>query len=80
MKKLAKYLISTRLDPSFNPVLWGLVDRSVSNIGSIISQKVLFCTFLLGVERLSFEQLNELAIGLEMNKQKFLWVVRSPDT
>jgi len=34
----------------------------------------------LGVERLSFEQLNELAIGLEMNKQKFLWVVRSPDT
>jgi hydroquinone glucosyltransferase len=24
--------------------------------------KVLFCTFLLGVERLSFEQLNELAI------------------
>ncbi|KAM5555596.1 hydroquinone glucosyltransferase-like [Rosa sericea] len=39
---------------------------------------VLFVSFGSG-GTLSFEQLNELALGLEMSGTKFLWVVRSPD-
>ncbi|KAF9614931.1 hypothetical protein IFM89_021361 [Coptis chinensis] len=38
---------------------------------------VLFISFGSG-GTLSKEQLNELAIGLEMSEQRFLWVVRSP--
>ncbi|KAJ4728147.1 Glycosyltransferase [Melia azedarach] len=39
---------------------------------------VLFVSFGSG-GTLSSEQLNELAIGLEMSGQRFLWVVRSPN-
>jgi len=39
---------------------------------------VLFVSFGSG-GTLSYDQLNELALGLEMSGQKFLWVVRSPD-
>jgi hydroquinone glucosyltransferase len=39
---------------------------------------VLFVSFGSG-GTLSYAQLNELALGLEMSGQKFLWVVRSPD-
>lgn len=39
---------------------------------------VLFVSFGSG-GTLSFEQLNELALGLEMSGTKFLWVVKSPD-
>ncbi|XP_034904826.1 hydroquinone glucosyltransferase isoform X2 [Populus alba] len=39
---------------------------------------VLYISFGSG-GTLSFEQLNELAMGLEISEQKFLWVVRSPD-
>lgn len=42
------------------------------------SGSVLFVSFGSG-GTLSHEQLNELALGLEMSEQKFLWVVRSPD-
>ncbi|XP_077211198.1 hydroquinone glucosyltransferase-like [Tasmannia lanceolata] len=38
---------------------------------------VLFISFGSG-GTLSLEQLNELALGLEMSEQRFLWVVRSP--
>eukprot|EP00262_Sarcandra_glabra_P013006 TRINITY_DN3492_c0_g1_i1.p1 TRINITY_DN3492_c0_g1~~TRINITY_DN3492_c0_g1_i1.p1 ORF type:complete len:470 (-),score=25.70 TRINITY_DN3492_c0_g1_i1:88-1497(-) len=38
---------------------------------------VLFVSFGSG-GTLSLEQLNELALGLEMSEQRFLWVVRSP--
>ncbi|KAJ8748482.1 hypothetical protein K2173_003379 [Erythroxylum novogranatense] len=39
---------------------------------------VLFVSFGSG-GTLSLEQLNELAMGLELSEQKFLWVVKSPD-
>jgi hydroquinone glucosyltransferase len=39
---------------------------------------VLYISFGSG-GTLSFEQLNELAMGLEISEQKFLWVIRSPD-
>lgn len=39
---------------------------------------VLFVSFGSG-GTLSYDQLNELALGLEMSGQRFLWVVRSPD-
>ncbi|XP_057981359.1 hydroquinone glucosyltransferase [Malania oleifera] len=39
---------------------------------------VLFISFGSG-GTLSSDQLNELALGLEMSEQRFLWVVRSPD-
>lgn len=39
---------------------------------------VLFVSFGSG-GTLSCEQLNELALGLEMSEQRFLWVVRSPN-
>ncbi|GAB4844576.1 hypothetical protein Ancab_037974 [Ancistrocladus abbreviatus] len=39
---------------------------------------VLFVSFGSG-GTLSYEQLNELAHGLEMSEQRFIWVVRSPD-
>ncbi|KAJ0112490.1 hypothetical protein Patl1_00576 [Pistacia atlantica] len=39
---------------------------------------VLFVSFGSG-GTLSHDQLNELALGLEMSEQRFLWVVRSPD-
>ncbi|CAK7348752.1 unnamed protein product [Dovyalis caffra] len=42
------------------------------------NRSVLYVSFGSG-GTLSFEQLNELAMGLEMSEQKFLWVVRSPD-
>nr|POF23408.1 hydroquinone glucosyltransferase [Quercus suber] len=32
-----------------------------------------------GGATLSYDQMNELALGLELSKQKFLWVVRSPN-
>ncbi|XP_009350467.2 hydroquinone glucosyltransferase-like [Pyrus x bretschneideri] len=38
---------------------------------------VLYVSFGSG-GTLSFDQINELALGLEMSKQRFLWVVRSP--
>ncbi|KAI8545446.1 hypothetical protein RHMOL_Rhmol07G0040400 [Rhododendron molle] len=41
------------------------------------SQSVLFVSFGSG-GTLSLGQINELALGLEMSGQKFLWVVRSP--
>ncbi|KAJ4954235.1 hypothetical protein NE237_011018 [Protea cynaroides] len=40
---------------------------------------VLFISFGSG-GALSWEQLNELALGLELSKQRFLWVVKSPNT
>ncbi|KAJ4956878.1 hypothetical protein NE237_013661 [Protea cynaroides] len=40
---------------------------------------VLFVSFGSG-GALSWEQLNELALGLELSKQRFLWVVKSPNT
>ncbi|XP_058209543.1 hydroquinone glucosyltransferase-like [Rhododendron vialii] len=39
---------------------------------------VLFVSFGSG-GTLSYDQLNELALGLEMSDQRFLWVVRSPN-
>ncbi|CAN1157215.1 Hydroquinone glucosyltransferase [Linum perenne] len=39
---------------------------------------VLFVSFGSG-GTLSYDQINELALGLEMSEQRFLWVVRSPD-
>ncbi|KAF5744413.1 hydroquinone glucosyltransferase [Tripterygium wilfordii] len=39
---------------------------------------VLYVSFGSG-GTLSFEQITELALGLEANEQRFLWVVRSPD-
>ncbi|XP_059651269.1 hydroquinone glucosyltransferase [Cornus florida] len=39
---------------------------------------VLFISFGSG-GTLSYDQLNELALGLEMSEQRFLWVVRSPN-
>lgn len=39
---------------------------------------VLFVSFGSG-GTLSYDQLNELALGLEMSEQRFLWVVRSPN-
>ncbi|XP_058221681.1 hydroquinone glucosyltransferase-like [Rhododendron vialii] len=41
------------------------------------SQSVLFVSFGSG-GTLSHDQINELALGLEMSGQKFLWVARSP--
>lgn len=38
---------------------------------------VLFVSFGSG-GTLSYDQINELALGLEMSEQRFLWVVRSP--
>ncbi|XP_076890696.1 hydroquinone glucosyltransferase-like [Bidens hawaiensis] len=38
---------------------------------------VLYISFGSG-GTLSFDQLNELAMGLELSKQRFIWVVRSP--
>ncbi|KAG5543572.1 hypothetical protein RHGRI_016346 [Rhododendron griersonianum] len=38
---------------------------------------VLFISFGSG-GTLSYDQLNELALGLEMSEQRFIWVVRSP--
>ncbi|KAJ4955057.1 hypothetical protein NE237_011840 [Protea cynaroides] len=40
---------------------------------------VLFVSFGSG-GALSWEQLNELALGLEFSKQRFLWVVKTPNT
>ncbi|KAM3685438.1 hypothetical protein ACJW31_11G117300 [Castanea mollissima] len=42
------------------------------------SGSVLFVCFGSG-GTLSYDQMNELALGLESSKQKFLWVVRSPN-
>ncbi|XP_065621729.1 hydroquinone glucosyltransferase-like [Quercus suber] len=42
------------------------------------SGSVLFVCFGSG-GTLSYDQMNELALGLELSKQKFLWVVRSPN-
>ena len=42
------------------------------------SGSVLFVCFGSG-GTLSVDQMNELALGLEMSRQKFLWVVRSPN-
>ncbi|EXC24802.1 Hydroquinone glucosyltransferase [Morus notabilis] len=42
------------------------------------SGSVLFVSFGSG-GTLSFRQMNELALGLEMSGQRFLWVVRSPN-
>ncbi|CAL5400898.1 unnamed protein product [Camellia sinensis] len=39
---------------------------------------VLFISFGSG-GTLSYDQLNELALGLEMSEQRFLWVVRTPN-
>ncbi|KAF7154738.1 hypothetical protein RHSIM_Rhsim01G0170700 [Rhododendron simsii] len=39
---------------------------------------VLFVSFGSG-GTLSYDQLNELALGLEMSDQRFLWVIRSPN-
>ncbi|TXG63000.1 hypothetical protein EZV62_009994 [Acer yangbiense] len=39
---------------------------------------VLFVSFGSG-GTLSYDQFNELALGLEMSEQRFLWVVKSPD-
>ncbi|KAG5538255.1 hypothetical protein RHGRI_018995 [Rhododendron griersonianum] len=39
---------------------------------------VLFISFGSG-GTLSYDQLNELALGLEMSEQRFIWVVRSPN-
>ncbi|KAL0008459.1 hypothetical protein SO802_009961 [Lithocarpus litseifolius] len=39
---------------------------------------VLFVSFGSG-GTLSYDQINELALGLEMSEQRFLWVVRSPN-
>jgi len=39
---------------------------------------VLFISFGSG-GTLSYDQLNELALGLELSEQRFLWVVRSPN-
>ncbi|KAI8545445.1 hypothetical protein RHMOL_Rhmol07G0040300 [Rhododendron molle] len=41
------------------------------------SQSVLFVSFGSG-GTLSHDQINELALGLEMSRQKFLWVARKP--
>ncbi|KAJ4955855.1 hypothetical protein NE237_012638 [Protea cynaroides] len=40
---------------------------------------VLFVSFGSG-GALSWDQLNELALGLELSEQRFLWVVKSPNT
>ncbi|KAH7578032.1 hypothetical protein ACOSP7_000860 [Xanthoceras sorbifolium] len=42
------------------------------------SDSVLFVSFGSG-GTLSYDQFNELALGLEMSEQKFLWIVKSPD-
>ncbi|CAK9165798.1 unnamed protein product [Ilex paraguariensis] len=42
------------------------------------SDSVLFISFGSG-GTLSYDQLQELALGLEMSEQRFLWVVRSPN-
>nr|AFJ52916.1 UDP-glycosyltransferase 1 [Linum usitatissimum] len=42
------------------------------------SGSVLFVSFGSG-GTLSYDQINELAFGLEMSEQRFIWVVRSPD-
>ncbi|XP_044502312.1 hydroquinone glucosyltransferase-like [Mangifera indica] len=42
------------------------------------SNSVLFVSFGSG-GTLSYDQLTEFALGLEMSEQKFLWVVKSPD-
>ncbi|KAJ4728149.1 Glycosyltransferase [Melia azedarach] len=42
------------------------------------SKSVLFISFGSG-GTLSYDQLTELALGLEISEQKFLWVVKSPD-
>lgn len=42
------------------------------------SGSVLFVSFGSG-GTLSYDQLNELALGLELSEQKFLWVARSPN-
>ncbi|GAB4861624.1 hypothetical protein Ancab_036874 [Ancistrocladus abbreviatus] len=41
-------------------------------------RSVIFVSFGSG-GTLSYEQLNELACGLEMSEQRFIWVVRSPN-
>ncbi|CAN1237611.1 Hydroquinone glucosyltransferase [Linum grandiflorum] len=42
------------------------------------SGSVLFVSFGSG-GTLSYDQINELAFGLEMSEQRFIWVVRTPD-
>ncbi|KAB1225262.1 Hydroquinone glucosyltransferase [Morella rubra] len=57
-----------------------LVDGSecLSWLDNQPSGSVLFVSFGSG-GTLSYDQLNELALGLELSEQKFLWVVRRPD-
>ncbi|CAK9146363.1 unnamed protein product [Ilex paraguariensis] len=47
-------------------------------LGDQPSGSVLFISFGSG-GTLSYEQLNELAFGLEISEQRFLWVVRTPN-
>ncbi|GMY30502.1 hydroquinone glucosyltransferase-like [Fagus crenata] len=57
----------------------GVVDESecLSWLDKQPNESVVYISFGSG-GTLSHEQLNELALGLEMSGQRFLWVVRSP--
>ncbi|XP_042519036.1 hydroquinone glucosyltransferase-like [Macadamia integrifolia] len=78
-------------DPSVPPIYpIGPLTQNGSGDGADISgclrwlnnqptNSVLFVSFGSG-GALSKEQLNELALGLELSEQRFLWVVKSPNT
>ncbi|KAK4592799.1 hypothetical protein RGQ29_017089 [Quercus rubra] len=75
-KNLSLYTIGPIIqNGSSNPVEGSDCLRWLNNQPS---GSVLFVCFGSGAT-LSYDQMNELALGLELSKQKFLWVVRSPN-
>ncbi|KAK5783583.1 hypothetical protein PVK06_038092 [Gossypium arboreum] len=74
--KPAVYAIGPRLQTSSS----GGIDESECGkwLDNQPSGSVLFVSFGSG-GTLSLDQLNELALGLEMSEQRFLWVVRPPN-